>query len=97
MAALWPIKFTDEAKPSNVLKQKRAESAVKDSEEKRTCLFLPTWQTDRPWMQFYSDKGMKCSWCVEHGRGAMRVRVKIIYLSLVQRPINILQSQTMKS
>jgi hypothetical protein len=82
MAAQWPIKFTDEAKPGKVLKRKRAKSAVKDSKEKRTRLFIPTWQTGRPWLQFDSDKGMTCSWFVSMVEGALRVRVKRIYLSL---------------
>ena len=49
MAAPWPIKFTDEAKPCKVLKRKRAEFAVKDSEEKKepVYFYLPGKRTDR--------------------------------------------------
>jgi hypothetical protein len=50
MAAMWPLKFTKDAKPGNALKYK--ESVVKDYEEKKNdCLnFTRLANTGRPWL-----------------------------------------------
>jgi hypothetical protein len=41
MAATWPIKFTNDAKPGKALKCKREESVAKDYEEEETDRFYP--------------------------------------------------------